>query len=181
MQIKNLIRVVGIQNEGKIFEQQWRKSFPKDSYFLRIKDSPSSFGQDSKFVRFTLKSPYDCFAFYKRTLFPMELKSTKNNSISIQRDKKEKGKMIKLNQIEGLTDCKNFDGIYPGFIFDFRKTNVYWMHISDFNKFINNSNKKSINEKDVIEYNGILINKHIKRTNYIYDVEKLLNDIMRKV
>lgn len=169
-----------MNKDGKNFEQQWKKSITNDMYYLRLKDSPSSFGQDSNFVRFTLDNPYDCFIFYNRFLFPMELKSTELSSISIQRDKTDKGKMIKLNQINGLSDCNRYRGIFAGFIFDFRSTdNTYWLNIDGFNLFLLENDKKSINEKDVIKYKGIRINKEKKRVKYIYDIYELLNKIVR--
>lgn len=167
-------------NAGKIFETDWKKSVDTDKiYFNRVKDSASSFGQDSSQTRFTLNNPYDCFAFYNFHFFPMELKSTKNTSISIQRTKQDKGKMIKLNQIVGLTEASKYEGIYAGFIFNFRSenntNNTYWLNIKNFNKFLENTNKKSINEKDVIEYCGIFIDSQIKKVHYKYDIEELLS------
>lgn len=166
-------------NEGKIFECYWKKSIPDDVYYLRIKDSASSFGQDSEKSRFTPKNPYDCFVFYNGFLFPMELKSTEGTSISIQRNRDEKSKMIKLNQIEGLTEANKFNNIISGFIFDFRGSETYWISIDNFKDFIENTDKKSINEKDVIKYKGIIISKSKKRTRYTYDIKKLLTDIIR--
>lgn len=169
-----------MNKDGKNFEQQWKKSVNSEMYFFRLKDSPSSFGRDSTFVRFTLDNPYDCFIFYNRFLFPMELKSTELSSISIQRCKEDKGKMIKLNQIDGLSESNKYDGIFAGFVFDFRNTeNTYWLSINDFNLFLLNNDKKSINEKDIIKYKGIKIDKTKKRVKYTYDIYKLLNEIVR--
>ena len=123
-------------NTGKVFEQNFKKSVDKSKiYFVRLKDSPSSFGQDSSKVRFTANNPYDNFCFYERTLFPLELKSTKSTSFSFQRDKKEKSKNIKLSQIEGLTEASKYNGVYAGFVFNFDKGETVWMDIKDFNDF----------------------------------------------
>ena len=120
-------------NTGKVFEQNFKKSVDESKiYYLRLKDSPASFGQDSSKVRFTADNPYDNFCFYERTLFPLELKSTKSTSFSFQRNKKEKGKNIKLSQIEGLTMASKYEGIYAGFIFNFDKGETVWMNIKDF-------------------------------------------------
>jgi penicillin-binding protein-related factor A (putative recombinase) len=168
-----------MNKDGKLFEQQWKKSATDDMYYFRLKDSPSSFGQDSTFVRFTLNNPYDAFIFYNRFLFPMELKSTELTSISIQRDKGEKGKMIKHHQIEGLTEANKYEGIFSGFVFDFRNTgNTYWFGIENFTQFLSETTKKSINEKDVIEYGGILVDKTKKKVKYTYNIKELLNRIV---
>lgn len=88
--------------------------------------------------------------------------------------------MIKLNQIDGLSESNKYDGIFAGFVFDFRNTeNTYWLSINDFNLFLLNNDKKSINEKDIIKYKGIKIDKTKKRVKYTYDIYKLLNEIVR--
>ena len=170
-----------MNKDGKIFEQQWKNSIDKEKmYYFRLKDNPSSFGRDSVSVRFTLNNPYDCFIFYNRFFFPMELKSTELTSISIQRRKEDNGKMIKINQINGLLEANEYDGIFPGFIFDFRLSgNTYWLSINNFNLFMIENDKKSINEKDVIKYKGININKTKKRIRYVYDIEELLLNIIK--
>lgn len=169
-----------MNKDGKNFEQQLKKSINNEKmYYLRLKDSPSSFGCDSASVRFTLNNPYDCFVFYNGFLFPIELKSTELSSISIQRDIDDKGKMIKINQIKGLLDSNKYNRVFSGFLFDFRSTeNTYWLSIDSFNLFLSENDKKSINEKDVIKYKGIIVEKTKKRTQYVYDIEKLLLDII---
>lgn len=166
-------------NAGKDFELQWKSSMTKDLYYLRIKDSASSFGMDSDKTRFTPKNPYDCFVFYKRCLFPMELKSTQSTSISIQRNKDDKGKMIKLHQIKALTQANQFVGVFSGFIFNFRDTETYWLSIENFNSFLSESNKKSINENDVIKYKGIIVSRILKKVNYTYHVSDLLDKVLK--
>ena len=166
-------------NEGKKFEQDWKKSVPKNVYYLRLKDNAASFGQDSKLTRFTSTNPYDCIMFRDGILFPMELKSTESRSITIQRDEKEESKMIKLHQIIGLNDASKTNGVIAGFVFDFRGSNTYWLNIKHFMTFLKESDKKSINENDVVKYNGIIIDKNKLRTRYIYDIDKLLKGIAR--
>ena len=175
-------------NEGKQFEQDLKGSVDtKKIYFERVKDSASSFGADSKMTRFTLNNPYDCFCFYNNRFYPIELKSTKGTSFSIQFDKKEKGKMVKLNQIQGLSRAAEYEGVYAGFIFNFRNYNIenptnstYWFNIKDFNKFLLDTNKKSINEKDMIQYGAIRIANTIKKVHYKYDLTTLLEEIVAK-
>ena len=168
-------------NTGKVFEQNFKKSVDKSKiYFVRLKDSPSSFGQDSSKVRFTANNPYDNFCFYERTLFPLELKSTKSTSFSFQRDKKEKSKNIKLSQIEGLTEASKYNGVYAGFVFNFDKGETVWMDIKDFNDFYNTTTKGSINYQDMMEYGCIIIEKHLLKVNYKYEITNLLDEIIKK-
>lgn len=173
-------------NSGKVLEKEFKDSVPNDTYIFRVADNAQSFAQkdeDGNFqnnnLRFSAKNPYDFILFFKPNLYPMELKSTIGTSFSIQFDKKEKGKMIKLHQIKGLTKDNKFDGSYAGFVLNFRKVNhTYWLGIEDFNNFLKQTEKKSINEKDVIEFNGIIIEQKIRKVSYIYDVKKILIDIV---
>ena len=168
-------------NTGKVFEQNFRKSVDESKiYFVRLKDSPASFGQDSSKVRFTADNPYDNFCFYERTLFPLELKSTKSTSFSFQRNKKEKGKNIKLSQIEGLTKASKYNGVLAGFVFNFDGDETVWMNIKDFNKFYNTTSKKSINYQDILQYDCVIIEKHLLKVNYRYEITKFLNEIIKK-
>ncbi len=167
-------------NQGKVFEAKFKESVPDDVFYLRLKDSPSSFmRQGGGAVRFTYENPYDSLIFYKGSLYCLELKSTQSTSLSIQMDKSEKGKNIKINQIEGLTEASSYEEAYSGFILDFRKTgNTYFLSIKDFNHFLSNTAKKSINENDVVENNGILVDKKLKRVHYDYNIAKMLEDII---
>ena len=170
-----------MNKDGKLFEEQWKRSIPEDVYYLRLKDNPSSFGKDSSFVRFTLNNPFDCLVFYNGFLFPLELKSTSSKSISIQTKKEEKGKMIKINQIEGLSKSNKYENIFSGFLFDFRESEkTFWMGINDFLRFQEENNKKSINEKDIIKYNAIDVEKEKKKTRYVFSVKKLIEDVVVK-
>ena len=141
------------QNEGKKFEEDWKNSFKKvNAYFFRIKDSAASFsGGNSSFTR---SNPYDCFVLYEGYFFPM-------------------------SQIHGLEEVDQFKNVYAGFIFNFRNTNnTYYLNIKNFMDFYNNTSKFSINEKDVIEYDGVLVDSKILKVRYRYNVEKLLKQII---
>jgi len=168
-------------NSGKDFEAQFKDSIPDSPdifYYLRLKDSANSFNKDQGCLRFTLHQPYDCQIYKFPNLNCFELKSKASTSLSIQTDKKESGKDIKLNQIEGLLEADKCEGVSGGFIINFRLTNnTYWLWIKDFQKFRDNSPKKSINEKDVVGNNAIPIGQSLKRIKYVYDIEKLLKDI----
>lgn len=164
-------------NEGKIFENNFKKSIPSDVFYLRLKDSAASFGRDSVATRFALKNPYDALLFNGKFLFAFELKSTDGTSFSIQKEKSESSKMIKKHQIDGLNNASTYNNVRAGFILDFRNSNTWFISIADFLNFISNTEKKSINEKDVKAYNGIVIDKYKKKINYTYDIDKLLNSI----
>ena len=78
-----------------------------------------------------------------------------------------------------MYESNKYNGVFAGFVFDFRSTtNTYWLSIDNFNLFLYENDKKSINEKDIIKYKGIKIEKEKKRVKYIYRIDKLLLDII---
>ena len=174
-------------NLGKKFERQWKISADNQEVFcLRLNDSDLSFNQNKELrSRFTMQNPCDFIMFNQGNLFALELKSTHLKSIGIQREPKDNG-MIKLHQINSLLHFRQYEGVISGFILNYRddenirNEKTYFLDIIDFNKFLCDSEKKSINQNDVILYNGLLINQTIKRTLYTYDVKGILDRLVEK-
>lgn len=166
-------------NPGKKFEQSFAKSVPKGVYFMRIKDTVSSFSHGSG-SSFTSNNPFDCFMLYNGYFLPMELKSSKENRFSVQTEEGKTGYDIKLHQIKSLTEANSFDNVSAGFVLDFRCGNTYWISILDFNKCLEGTGKKSINQEDVENHNGIMISKKLMKVNYKYDILELLGKIISR-
>lgn len=169
-------------NSGKDFEAQFKDSIPKtlEYYYVRLKDSANSFNPNQGCLRFTLNQPYDCQLYNYPYNFCFELKSKATKSLSIQKDK-EKGKDIKRHQINGLIEADLHYGVTGGIIINFRDTNnTYFLWIRDFVRFENSCDKKSINEKDVIAFGGILVSQELKRIKYIYNIVELISNICKK-
>jgi len=156
-------------NQGKLFEQDIKKSVPPNVYYYRLQDSASGWSSsDSDNVRFTPKNKFDCLLFTRGVLILLELKSTQGTSIPYS--------MIKDHQIEELNKASVYDGIKAGFLFNFRKsTRTYFMDIKDFIGYKDATDKKSINERDIEAHNGILIDQTLMRTRYKYYLEGLIN------
>lgn len=169
-------------NVGKKFESQFKKSLLKDNFYVvRIPDPPQSFNQSDKQLRFSNKNPFDLIAFKNKTLYCLELKSNNSTSFSIQTNKDEKGKNIKLHQIEGLKEASEYEGVIAGFILNFRKINkTYFIDINNFLEYFNNTSKKSINEDDIKTHRGILIPQKLIRVNFTYDFMNIVNFYKRK-
>ena len=104
-----------------------------------------------------------------RTLYCLELKSTKSTSVSLS--------MIRDNQIEELTKASKHN-LVAGFLINFRNTSndTYFIEICDFNKMISEVNKKSFNKKDLMNYNAIYVESERKKVNYKYNVKKFITD-----
>jgi recombination protein U len=169
------------KNTGKVFEEEIKKSVDKLSYvyYYRLRDPASSFNQSADSgLRLSVTNDYDCFVFRRPCFFPLELKSSKTTSFSFQRDKKDKGKNIKLSQVNGLLKASKVEGVFAGLLFNFSdKVKTYWMNIIEFDRFFSESAKGSINESDIINYGGILVEQTIKKVAYNYNIQRMLDDI----
>lgn len=154
-------------DSGKKFENDIKNSIPDFYYYQRIYDQPFDFSSTK--TRFTKKNPFDCFVFAQRILYLFELKSTKQKSISVQRNKDDVGS-IKLHQIKALEKAINYDFIVAGFLLNFRleKNLCYFIEIDKFLKVIDKTNKKSINV-DEVDWNGYQIHNYQLKVNYRYD------------
>ena len=165
------------KNIGKVLEQNWKNSIPNDVFYYRPPDSAQSFGVNQN-LRFSAKSPCDCFMFNGDFLYTLELKSVVTKSISFEREKSDKG-VIHKHQIDNLQKFSTYRNIVSGFIFDFRLSNkTYFCSINDFITMINNLDKKSFNEKDLFEWcKPIEIRKKKLKVNYRYDINDFIKNI----
>jgi recombination protein U len=159
------------QNEGKKFEQDFANSVNKNECWLyRLRDNAASFGGSAN-TRFTSSNVCDYIMFHNktRTLYLLEMKSTKSSSIPYS--------MIRENQIKELTESSKHM-LVSGFIFNFREKQnaTYFMMIDDFNDMTSEINKKSFNITDLEKYGAIKINSNKKRTRYIYDIEGFIKE-----
>jgi len=169
---------------GKQFEKSFEDSAKKDKiFFYRIKDNTGAFNPkcmecpNSK-TKFTVKNECDSFLYQKPILLPLECKSTKSKSISLS------DKIIKPQQIKRLTEWLEYNGILPGFIFNFRESNnqTYFLHIKDFNDYVANPNRKNKSSIPILYCKevGLQIKNNILKTNYRYDIKDLLEQINSK-
>ena len=70
------------KNEGKQFEEDFKKSIPKGYWFYRFKDGTAGFsGEKNSNVRFQAHNIADCEVMGNKYLFILELKSHKGSSI----------------------------------------------------------------------------------------------------
>lgn len=164
------------KNIGKVFEENFKKSVPNDIWYYRPPDSAQSFGSNSN-LRFSAKSPCDCFMFDGEKLYTLELKSVGTASISFERSKEDKG-VIHKHQIDKLIEFSKYKNIISGFLFDFRLSEkTYFCTIEEFVNMINHLDKKSFNEKDLFEWcKPIEIEKKKLKVNYRYDIDKFLQE-----
>lgn len=156
-------------NTGKIFEENFKKSIPEDTYYLRLHDSSIGFDIENSSQRFALKSPYDCILYRKGKLYCLELKSVEKGAINYSGSNPK----IKEHQINELIKASGY-GCHAGFILNFRKTeNTYFLPIAQFEFIRQTSAKKSLNESD-IEGVSIKIPSRKLKVNYRYDLTVLV-------
>ena len=177
------------KNVGKIFEDDIKSSVPDYCLIIRLPDPAQSFGNRIG-TRFSMKNPCDYLIFdtKNRIFLPIELKTTKNKSISfddIDYDGKQ-SHMIHKHQILGLTEYSKYDNVVAGFLFCFRdeKNNCehcYFQRIEDFNNMVSQIDKKSFNEKDLMNIGSpIVVEGEQKRIRYNWNIESLLDEINNK-
>jgi penicillin-binding protein-related factor A (putative recombinase) len=173
------------KNEGKAFEEDLKKSAEEQSvFFYRIKDVPPTLLKPRAKVS---QNDFDSFIYKKPNLFPIELKSTKNKSVSFSES------IIKAHQIQALKESADYEGLISGFVFNFREPDnkAYFVHINDFLEYKNvaeneldHTYKSKVNKSSIpigiCEELGIEIRCVKKRTRYRYSVKKLLDELIKK-
>lgn len=161
-------------NSGKEFEGQWRKNAKKVDglFFMRLKDSPSSFGTNSK-LRFTLDNICDFLMFKSHKLFLLELKNCREASLAFTR--------LRDNQTQGLLEAKKISpNIVAGIVCNFeRAAETYFLDIEIANDFIQSGTRKSI-PISFFRENGVLINSKKLRVKYDYDVSGFVDEMLDK-
>ncbi|MBE1868700.1 Holliday junction resolvase RecU [Bacillus subtilis] len=176
---------MGANNQGKVFEANIEKSaIDQKLFFYRIKDVNPMFLKRGAAVS---KNKYDCFLFFKGYLFPFELKSTKDKSISFSE------KIIKSQQIKYLKEATQYPNIIPGFLFQFREpeNKVYFVHINDFltykniaEKQLKHTYKNKVNKASIpiaiCEEIGTEVRSMKKKVNYTYYLNKLCGELIKK-
>ena len=171
------------KNTGKNFESIIKSCAPSYLKVTRIPDPPQSFTQRSD-TRFSKKNPYDYEAFdsLHRISYSLELKSTSQKYITYhtceQDEKDGKSANIQWHQIDGLSKASEYDNVIAGFLINFRLDSgeqlLYFLNIRDFNKFRNNTNKRSMNIMDISLNGGIKIKGDKLRVNYRWDLDEFL-------
>lgn len=174
------------KNVGKNFEEELKiSSLEQGVFFYRVKDVNPMFLKPNTRVS---KNDFDSFIYKYPNLFPIELKSTGQRSISFDE------KIIKQHQIDALKDAVEYDGLIAGFIFNFREYDNYtcFIHIRDFleiqhlsqnqiteHRFQCKLNKSSIG-LDICKEVGIEIKNVKKKVKYRYYIKQLLDQLIEK-
>lgn len=145
-------------NLGKTFEQEFKASIPPDYYLYRLKDDTSGF--------YGVSNPCDFILFRSPNLFLVELKTHKGKSIPLTH--------IRDNQIQGMYKATQYEGVYGGFIINFRDLEeTYYITVQDVIQFVQAGERKSI-PVDWCRENGVSIAQKKKRVRSTYDLNSWL-------
>lgn len=165
-----------MKNTGKIFEEEFKASIPKNIYYLRLPDAALGFDIENSKQRFSLKSPYDTILCKNGQMYCFELKSNTHNTMSFE----GKTPRIKRRQIENLVKAQEA-GAFAGALLNFRKREeTYYMQADILLNFMNTCGKKSINIEDAKRL-GILVSCKKLKVYYRYDIETLIKNLNQKI
>lgn len=173
-------------NEGKAFENDIKESCKSQEIFcMRLNDTSLSYIKEKQ-ARFTPTSRCDFILYRLPNMFSLECKSTKYKSMSFQLTPDRPEGMIKAHQIKSLIELSQVEGIFAGFLLNFRdeenrnNNTTYWWDIRDFSNFVTEIDKSSFNRLDIVQHNGIVVESKLKRIRTAFDMKGLLNRIQEK-
>ena len=146
------------KNMGKIFENEIKNSIPPDFFVERYKDDTAGF--------YGVSNPADYRIYKYPYTFLLELKTHQGVSIPIDK--------IRPNQIQGMLKAVHHEGVYGGFIINFRDLEeTYYISVQRMIDFIVGADRKSI-PVDWCRRYGVRIEQVKKRVRYSYNLSKWL-------
>lgn len=149
-------------NSGKLFEKDFKESFPPNISIDRLYDTMGGFAGIKNICDFIVyQYPYEYY---------FELKSYEAKSIPLS--------AISKAQYEGLLKKSYLPGVMPGVIFDYRdkdphNNEAYFIPIWRVKLFKDEATRKSISIEYARKY-GNLLPGRCKVTRWTYDIEKFL-------
>lgn len=155
-----------MKNEGKKFEEDFKKSIPEGCWCYRLRDSSGAWTNlgNGENTRFTPSNICDFMVMKSDILFLLELKSIKGASISFS--------CIRDNQVKELSSIDH-PNIKAMFVINFReREKSYAIQAKKVKEFIDNSDRKSI-PISWCQQNGIEIEGVKKKVRFRYKIESL--------
>lgn len=159
-----------MKNEGKRFEEDFKKSIPEWCWCNRYKDGTANFGgTKNENVRFQAHNICDFEVLAEDKLFLLELKSYNGVSIPLSG--------IRKTQLEEMLKANEYKNIRPYFMFNFRPLQkIYAVKVENVQEFVIKAERKSIPVKWCIE-NGIELEGIKKKTRFKYNLEEFFRDL----
>lgn len=146
-------------NAGKQFENDFKKSMPKEVKYIRVKDDMGGYAGNKNFC--------DCILYIKPYMFTLELKSHKGISVPF-------GAISKV-QVDGLKEAGQYDGIVAGVVFNFRDVKkTYYVSGLKVAKYYYEAIRQSF-PLVWCQDEGIEIDSKLIITRSRYDLEKFIS------
>lgn len=153
-----------MKNEGKKFEEDFRKSIPESVYYYRLRDGTATYYGGNENLRFQTSNICDCIL-YDGDFYMLELKSHKGKSIpfSAFRD---------VQVTELATACEY--GVKAGFVINMRDVEeTYFLPAIVVKEYTLTADRVSI-PLEYLRSNGTLIKAEKKRVRWRYDITAFL-------
>lgn len=166
-------------NVGKIFEDDFKASVPKEYYTVRLNDPAVGFSGGSS--QFAPKNPYD-FIVFAKVMHCLELKSS-GGAITFwqerfELDGKKRTYDIRKHQIKGLTEAATHENVYAGLLLNYRSKGItVYVPIDRFNTWAAETTKKSINAQDALGL-GFPVDSRKLKVHYRYDISKMCEEVV---
>jgi recombination protein U len=163
-----------MKNQGKLFEEDFKASVPKNVYYLRLHDPATSFlsnqtDSDHKTMRFSLKNPYDAVLCKNGQMYCVELKTVGGASASFF----GKTPVIKVRQVESLLSAKQKGGARAYLVIRFRRfQETYAIEPERFLAWMCQTNRKSLPISTARSI-GIRLPEKKRRTRFRFDLSPL--------
>jgi recombination protein U len=156
------------QNEGKKFEEDFKKSVPKEYWLYRFRDGTGNFaGGKNENVRFQATNICDFEVVTNELVFLLELKSYKGASISFEG--------IRSNQINQMSEIDH-KKIKAYFILNFReKEKTFAIEAKKLKEFMETTDRKSIPLQWCVD-NGIQIIGEKKKVRFKYNLNNFFDE-----
>ena len=154
-------------DEGKKFQEDFKKSVPDDMYYYRLRDGTASWSGGEN-TRFQASNACDDLLYQSGLLCMLELKSHKGKSLPYS--------AIRDNQVDELCKAAQF-GIAAGFVINMRDVEeTYYLPSDAVCSHIATGARKSI-ELEYMRMYGCRLKAEKKRTRWRYDLTDLLDKI----
>lgn len=156
------------KNVGKLFEWEFIESIQEWICLIRLQDA--WWWSNATNTRFTIKNPCDFIMHNGKTLFLLELKTTKWASLPFSN--------IKWNQLYSLKKYDTYNNVEAYFLINYReKEETYLVRPDQIECVMKNRRSLPI---DFCRENCIRIPQTKKRVRYLYDLSILYNEVIDK-
>ena len=151
-----------MMNKGKRFENNFKASVPSNCWYYRLRDSAASYYGGNQNLRFSSKNIADSLVYSGNKLYICELKAHAGKSIPLTCIRENQAKMMLKSSAYENIQCLLF-------VFFYDVSKCYALNIKDFDKFIKETDRKSI-PISYFEENGIDIPVKQLKTNQRFDL-----------